>query len=334
MSTRSSGFVLVVVLVFGLLLSASVATLARRAVVDSMIVRNRDRSAQAEALARGGLRLATALLLEDRLREQDEAFRAETRADLWARAAEAPTETADGGRLRLRIEDAGARLNLNALVREGERIDDAEALLEAVLEVVIDQMPLPPEEKFYDREELARSLIDYIDADRIDRVGGSEDDPRQQPPTRAANRPLLSVGELRQVAGFDAALVDALRPYVTVYPYTGGRGINPNTAPPHVLALLYLCEATGSCRRAGEDAVRDVLRARQREELLCASDAGPECTSIREVIPEAIVPAPAYESDVFFVNAEARVGAITRTLEAVVDRSDPAEPRLLSWRMR
>jgi type II secretory pathway component PulK len=54
--------VLLVVLFFALLLSASVVTFLRRSTVDSMIARNRDSAAQADALARGGVRLAEALL--------------------------------------------------------------------------------------------------------------------------------------------------------------------------------------------------------------------------------------------------------------------------------
>jgi hypothetical protein len=52
------------------------------------------------------------------------------------------------------------------------------------------------------------------------------------------------------------------------------------------------------------------------------------------VIPLEIVPAPAYASDVFVVEARASVAGITRTLEAVVDRTQPAESTLLAWRMR
>src|SRR5215510_1491772 len=64
---RRSGIVLVVVLFFALLLASTVATFARIALIDHMIVKNRDARARADALARGGVRLATALLLEDKL---------------------------------------------------------------------------------------------------------------------------------------------------------------------------------------------------------------------------------------------------------------------------
>src|SRR5262249_3134026 len=66
---RREGIVLVVVLFFALLLASTVATFAKIALIDHMIVRNRDARARAEALARGGIRLATALLLEDKYLE-------------------------------------------------------------------------------------------------------------------------------------------------------------------------------------------------------------------------------------------------------------------------
>ena len=47
-----------------------------------------------------------------------------------------------------------------------------------------------------------------------------------------------------------------------------------------------------------------------------------------------IYPPPTYSSRVFIVMAEARVGEIARSVEAVVDRTQPGEPLLLSWRTK
>ena len=63
------GVVLMAVLVFALLLTTSVASFTHRAVIDAMISRNRDAAAEAEALARGGARLAAAMLVSDRVNE-------------------------------------------------------------------------------------------------------------------------------------------------------------------------------------------------------------------------------------------------------------------------
>jgi general secretion pathway protein K len=329
---------LVLVLVLLLLLVSSIATFLHRAVLDATIVENRDAVARAEALARGGVRLATALLLEDRLRESASGLRAETRRDPWARARnlELPLSEDRETALELVIEDAGARLNLNALFEEGQLRDPAsEVLLVELLTRVIAEAGLATERGGYDPAELAQGLIDYVDADQEELGGGLEDDyyQLQQPSYRAANRPLLSVDELALVRGFDAALVEALRPYVTVFPYAKADGINPNTAPPWVLGVLFHGTA-GDYRFADADTAEQLVRLRDVG-LLCSDTADdPSCTSIAETLPGQVYPPPTFSTDVFLVVAEGRVGEIRRSVEAVVDRSDPSAPLILSWRVR
>ena len=62
-----------VVLVFAVLLTGSIATFQRRAAVDTMIARNRESRAQAEALALGGIELAKALRADGRTDESRKA---------------------------------------------------------------------------------------------------------------------------------------------------------------------------------------------------------------------------------------------------------------------
>ena len=347
---RQRGMILIAVLFFIALLVSGVATFMRRATMDGMIARNRDLASRSEALARGGVQLATALLLQDRLDEQEAlppqgrrekeatSFRSETRRDLWAKIGEVEIPTADGGRLRLHIEDSGSRLNLNALFdEEGKAQPDAELFLTAFFEKVIGEMPLREEEKNYDSQVLAQNLIDYVDADDLQPDGDSEDEyyQLQQPPYRAANRPLLSIDELGLVEGFDNALVEAIRPYVTVYPYTGGGGINPNTAPAHVLATLFY-GISPDFRLADEDTVRHILEMREGDTMFCEDTAnGAGCIPLREAGVEATpFPPPTYETDVFQVSAEASYGGVRRTIETVIDRSEPTSPLILSWRVR
>jgi general secretion pathway protein K len=336
---RERGVVLLVVLFFALLLTSSIATFTRRATVDAMIARNRESAARAEALARGGVRLATALLLADRLREVGEEQAMDSHRDLWARAGELEIEAGGGATLRLQIEDSGARLNLNALFDfdEGGLLDEqTELLLHELLQKVIDEMPIPPGEKFYDVRELAANLIDYVDEDDVRQRGGGEDAyyQRQDPPYRAANRALLSLDELRLVEGFDGELVQALRPYVTVHPYARGAGINLNTAPPHVLALLFFDDGV-DLRLAREDTIRDILEAREAGNLICPEGQDSvDCIPIRDIAVNAVYPPPTFSADVFTVLAEAQIGEVRRSVEAVIDRSQPSAPQLLSWRGR
>lgn len=329
--------VLMAVLFFVLLSSATIATFLSRAAVDGFAAQNRDGAARAEALARGGVRLAIAALIADRLFEGEEQFEVDSAQDGWAQLAAVPLEVPDGGVLRIRVEDAGAKLNLNALFAKGEPRDEAtEIFLGELLTKVIDELPVQPEQKLYDVEALTHSLIDWVDADDVRVSGGAEDEyyQAQRPPYRAPNRPLLSVDELRLIEGFDAQLVDALVPYVDVQPIVNADGVNPNTAPDWVLALLYHGVA-GSRRLASEDTVRRILDIREQKGILCADEASnPACTPLREAIEGEVFPPPTFHSDVFRVTAEARYGEVRRTVEAVVDRSDAESPAVLAWRVR
>ncbi len=332
---RESGIVLVLVLVFVLLLVTSVATFLRRAVLDATIVENRDAIARAEALARGGVNLAIALLLEDRLRESNGGLQAETPHDVWSRAESLELPIDEEASLRLDIEDAAARLNLNALFAEGSVRDGAsEVLLVALLEHALREAEIEAGE--FDPGELARNLIDWVDADQAALRGGLEDDTYQllEPPYRAANRPLLTVDELGLVDGFDQRVIEALRPFVTVHPYVDGDGINPNTAPPWVLGVLFHGVA-GDYRLATVDTAERIVRVREQGRLLCGENAtDPVCTPLSESVPGEVYPPLSYTSDVFVVRAQGRVRDVRRTVEATIDRSVATAPLVLSWRVR
>ena len=331
------GMVLLAVLFFVLLASAGVATFLSRAVVDGMAARNRDAAAHAEALARGGVRLAIAALLQDILQEKEEQFEADTGQDLWARLGALPFPLEDGGLLQIKVEDAGRRLSLNALFSKGKARDEkSEIFLGELLTKVIEEIPVRPEQKLYEVEVLTRNLIDWVDTDSVRVSGGEEDDyyQAQSPPYRAANLPLLSVDELLLIEGFDAQLVNALRPYVDVLPIVDADGVNPNTAPSWVLALLYHGQP-GAERLASEDTVRRILDIREQNGILCADEANnPACTPMREVVEGEVYPPPSFHADVFRVTAEARYGEVRRTVEAVVDRSDAEAPAVLAWKVR
>ncbi|MGH0032052.1 MAG: type II secretion system minor pseudopilin GspK [Myxococcota bacterium] len=334
---REAGVVMVVVLVFALLLTSTVATFVRRATVDRMIAHNRDAAARAESIARGGVRFATVLLLEDVLMSQTGSTM-DTRDDLWAMASQGEIPLGEDASIRLHIQDQGELLNLNAVFQldaDGAAHANATPMLEALLEKVIEEMPIPPGEKIWDVPELVANLIDYADSDDVRQRGGAEDDAyqRRDPPQRAANRPLLSLEELRVVEGFDARLVEALRPYLTVYPYGGTTGVNVNTAPPHVLALLFFDDGV-DLRLAPEDTVRAILRVRQEGGHVCpAGQVDEQCTPMNQIVSNSVYPPPTFESDVFVVRAEAVAAGVRRTVEAVLDRKSGGQPVLLSWRV-
>ena len=58
------------------------------------------------------------------------------------------------------------------------------------------------------------------------------------------------------------------------------------------------------------------------------------CVPVHSLIPNAIYPPATESSNVFTLTAMAEVGDVRREFEAVIDRSQPMGPLLLSWRPR
>lgn len=357
---RSSGIVLAIVLVLIFVLVTAVYAFQRRAIIDTSIATNRLRSAEAEALARGGLRIAEAIVFFTRLKAELKSSGAtptglgvlnrDTKAavasdDLWATLGNYPLELEGDRMLRITIEDEGARLNLNALVPPAEDLSagnalEAEEYLVRVLEYIIDGIDATNQTSNYDARAIAGHLLDYMDEDEDSINGGSEDAyyRSQDPPYRARNGPFLSFDEIGLVEGIDPTLLNAMRDYLTVHPIGGSQGINLNRAKPWVLSIVY-SGTSGNRRLLSERAVREIWELRDKSKILCdESSADPlrcvpssEMEGLREgsIYPETTLPA---QPSVFRVVAEARVGRLTRRMEAIYDTRPKAAPQLLSWR--
>ncbi len=337
-ATRQQGVVLLIVLFFALLLTSSIATFTRRSIIDASVARNRNAAASAEALARGGIRLAKALLVMDRIQEEATQQPIDSQQDSWSQLAGVEIRTGNDASLTLQIEDSGMLFNLNSIfnyAEGGAPYAETEPFLYAFFEKVIDEMKLPPGEKFYDISKLAEALMDWVDADGVRLKGGIEDTYYQlhEPPYRAANGPLMSVDDLFLIEGFDHKLVEALRPYITTDPFVGGGGVNLNTAPAHVLSLVFSNDGVDD-RLASRDQVKRMLEIREKGDLICGESLSLEgCTPISSIVPNAIFPPPTYRASVFTIVASAHVGEIERSIEAVVNRNvDP--PLMLSWQVR
>ncbi len=338
-STHQQGVVLLIVLFFALLLTSSIATFTRRAIIDASVARNRDAAARAEALARSGIRLGKSVLVMDQIQEEATQQVIDSHQDAWSQLSEVEIPGGAGATLTIQIEDSGMLLNLNSIfdyAEGGAAYAETETFLDAFFGKVIDEMKIPPGEKeLYKIPELRDALMDWVDADTVRLNGGLEDTHYQlrQPPYRAANGPLMSVDDLFLIEGFDRQLVEALQPYITVEPFVGVGGVNLNTAPAHVLSLIYSNDGVDD-RLASEDQVKQILEVRQKAGLLCGESLSLEgCTPIRSIVPNAIFPPPTYTASVFTIVANAQVGDVKRSIEAVVNRSvDP--PLMLSWKIR
>ncbi len=157
------------------------------------------------------------------------------------------------GLITYTIEDENGKLNLNRVSRE----------------ILVKALELNGMEQGSDRDSIADSILDWVDADDNHRLNGAENDYylSQFPPYHAKNGPLDSLGELLKVKGMTPELLygdkeydeaedkEGLKPGLvrlfTVYntPY-----FNPNTAPLEVLRASF-----------PEEKVQDILNSKQEK---------------------------------------------------------------------
>jgi general secretion pathway protein K len=253
--------------------------LATTSVLDQHLARNALAALQADALARSGVAAAAVVLGERSPVEPD------TLSARW----DSGRQPLGAGWVEVRVEDEARRLDLNELA------DAAPALF-----------------KVLGLDHLLDALADWTDGDDSPRPAGAERDwyLGRTPPYLPPNGPLGSVGELVGVRGFDAALVERLRPFVTV---AGETAINPNTAPREVLLAV----------------VGDVTTV---ERLLTVRAAGPiaeedlnNLFADRPAIRQRLTPRGQH----YTLRALAGVGEIRRAIEATLDA--PLD-RIVAWR--
>lgn len=138
-------------------------------------------------------------------------------------------------RLSIRIEDESGKVPVNKLDDETVPVLIAAAGLEGErLRIAAD------------------SLLDWIDDDDEPRAEGAEADYYRAAHIQPRNGPLQTIGELGHVRGFDPALVDRLRPFITVY--GGQRGFDARFAQPRAIGVM---------EGSGEDSTAAIIRARE-----------------------------------------------------------------------
>jgi general secretion pathway protein K len=219
---KQRGVALVTALLVVSLATVAAVAMATRLQVDVRRTGNLLHGEQAYAYALAAESWASVILQRD---ANDSKI--DTLGEDWATAL--PPIAVEGGYVSGRIEDLQGRFNINNLVGA-------------------DGKPSEPDLEYFKRllglleleTGLATALLDWIDADiNATFPDGAEDDSylRETPPYRAANRPLVSISELRLVKGYSAEIVAMLEPYITALPEP--TALNVNTAPALVLQALH-----------------------------------------------------------------------------------------------
>ena len=263
-------------------------------------VENLTARAQADALARAAANWAAVILAAD-----DAAV--DHLGEAWARKL--PPFPAERAELTGVITDEQAKLNVNNLVRDG----DASAQDLVAFQRLLAALGLPPA--------LAEAVVDWIDPDGEVMPPNGAEDPyylRLNPPYRAANRPVLELGELARVRGFNAAIVAKLAPFVTALPVP--TAVNVNTAPAQVLQAIMPSLAAADTARILDERSRKPFAT--REEFLRALPKGTSSASIDAQID--------VRSRFFSAEAIVRLGRAVTGYRALFQREERGLPALLA----
>jgi general secretion pathway protein K len=255
--------------------------------------------AQADAVARAAAQWAAAILAEDD-RTVDHF------GEPWSRRI--PSIPAEGVALAGTIADEQAKLNVNNLVRGGGG-SPADVV---VFQRLLAALGLAPA--------LADAVVDWLDPDdEATPPGGAEDlhylalpNPR-----RAANRPIVDLGELAEIRGIDAAVLARLAPYVTALPEA--TPINVNTAAAPVLQALVPTLTPEDAKRLIETRERTPFRS--DDEFVHALATPPRAPV------DALIDV---RSRYFSAAATVRVGRVAAGYRALLDRGERGRPVVLA----
>ncbi|HSI13594.1 MAG TPA: hypothetical protein VK961_16230 [Chthoniobacter sp.] len=226
-----------------------------------------------------------------------------------------PEELVPGAGYELRLRSEGGKLNINWLL-QGE-----EPLKITMFKHWLERRGLD----FQQREVLVDCLLDYIDADNIKRLNGSEDDGNYHP----ANRQLLSVEELRQVRGTEPLTSKpGWQDELTVY------SLGPIDLTSASAEILELLPGLGDARvktfitmrqgRDGIDGTEDDLVFKDLTEIQRALSLSP--AQFEQLRPLVSMNDPTLE-----IRSLGHSGATTRTIE-VIARKAGGKPQILSWK--
>lgn len=214
-ASRQRGAALLVAMLVAAIAAAVATTLTVEGVRWQSIVEGRRDHARAASLAMAGVQWARQALADDAARGPVDHL-----GEAWAIAL--PPTPVDGGSVEGRIDDAQARLNLNAVAG----VDAASAIARARLGRLFAGHGLDAA--------IVDALADWIDDDAATRERGAEDAAYARDGGVAANAPLARAGELAAVRGAGATSLARVAADVVALPVDAV--LNVNTAGAIVLA--------------------------------------------------------------------------------------------------
>ena len=295
-----------VAIVLAMLLAALAAAVAVTVFADQRrwaesVLHRRDQ-VQAQALAVAGIQWARQILYDDARNTIVDHL-----GEPWA--VPLPSIPLENGSIRGTIEDAQARLNVNALGSTGPIAAMERARLQRLFATRGGPVAA------------LDAIADWVDADASPRPTGAEDGYylAQTSPGVTADAPVLRSVELLAVRGVTEPTLAAVAPFVAALPVN--TPVNVNTATPEVLATMVRgAEAESLARLVADRATKPYggvaeFRARLPAGIVLDSDLG-----------------LAVESSYFFATVEARQGNTLGRARALLQRRPGAWPTVV-WQV-
>jgi general secretion pathway protein K len=279
---RQQGVAIIMVLLIVAMATSLAAYMALQQNLWQRQVESQFERAQARQLGVAGIDWARAVLAEDA-----RGNKVDHEKEIWN--LRLPAIPVEGGEVIGAIEDRQGLYNLNNVVSNPEQFKSLLAVL-----------GLPAD--------LAPALVDWIDADTSPQPGGAEDGyylalPQ---PYRAANRPLVELGELTKVKGFDSRTIESLRAFVSVLP--AGTLVNVNFAPAEVLVAVIPGLSLSDAR----------LLVQQRK-----TQPFNDIVDFQKLLPKGVnaVSGISVQSEYFWVTGRANVGQAQVVTQALMQRA-------------
>ncbi len=301
------GFALILTLIITALLVALLTEFINDVYVDTSSRHNFVAAQQAGILAESGVAGGVRVLLAS-LSLQSYT----TLSDYWAKPMLFEEENGD---LQIGIVEENSKLSVNHVTLP-TAIDDVYygMVMRLMTELGLDAVPL------------CDSLADWIDADDTPHTNGAESAYYESlnPPYLPRNGRLETVEELGLIKGFSGLPLQKLRPFVTVYseaPTAPAAPVNINTAPLEVLVALH--------EQMNEDLASRIIEYRADTPFKNTGELSrvPGMESIATSLQTRITT----KGNVYRILSQARVGEVTRVIEAVV-RIKGAQSTVIYWR--
>jgi general secretion pathway protein K len=296
---KQKGVAIIMVLLIVAIATSLAAYMAMQQDLWQRQVESQFERAQARQLGLAGIDWARSVLAQDKLTDMASNNNIDHEKEIWN--LRLPAIPVEAGEVIGAIEDRQGLYNLNNVAKNVAQFQQFQRLL-AVL-------GLPAS--------LAPALADWIDADTEPQAGGAEDGyylalPQ---PYRAANRPLVELGELTKVKGFDSRTIESLRAFVSVLPaQNGATPINVNFAPAEVLVAviegLSLSDARLLVQQRQNQPFKDTTDFKQRVLLLHGGIT----------VKDSDI---AVKSDFFWVTGRSSVGKSQVVTQVLMQRIDP-----------